>query len=262
MLDASEINPTEFWKILNSLKEKSEDPSTSISPQDWFAYFKDLMNKNYASNYSVNDSCKYLHCNNDQLNSDITAEEMMNAVKHLENKKASGLDCISIEMIKASSSILPNLYVDIFNTILRSGVFPSLWRENFIKPLFKGGDMNDPSCYRGIAISSCLSKLFTRIMFNRLDEYLENNNIICPEQKGFRKGMRTSDHIFTLKTLIDKYFKKNKYIFACFIDLKKAFDTVNRNTLLHKICQCNIRGNLFSVLESMYKKVSFSVDLP
>ena len=106
-------------------------------------------------------------------------------------------------MIKVSSSILPNLYVDIFNIILRSSVFPSLWRENFIKPLFKGGDMNDPSCYRGIAISSCLSKLFTRIMFNRLDEYLENNNIICPE-KGFRKGMRTSDHIFTLKTLIDK----------------------------------------------------------
>jgi hypothetical protein len=88
------------------------------------------------------------------LNSDITAEEMMKAVKHLKNKKASGLDCISNEMIKASSSVLPNLYVDIFNTILRSGVFPSLWRENFIKPLFKGGDMNDPSCYRGIAISS------------------------------------------------------------------------------------------------------------
>ena len=220
------------------------------------------MNKNYTSNYSVNDFCKYLHCNNDQLNSDITAEEMMKAVKHLKNKKASGLDCISNEMIEASSSILPNLYVDIFNTIMRSGVFPSLWRNIFIKPLFKGGDMNDPSCYRGIAISSCLSKLFTRIMFNRLDEYLENNNMICPEQKGFRKGMRTTDHIFTLKTLIDKYFKKNKYIFACFIDLQKAFDTVNRNALLHKIFQYNIRDNFVSVLESMYKKVSFSVDLP
>ena len=55
MLDASEKNPTEFLKILNSLKGKSEDPSTSISPQDWFAYFKDLMNKNYTSNYSVSD---------------------------------------------------------------------------------------------------------------------------------------------------------------------------------------------------------------
>ena len=179
---------------------------------------------------------------------------MMKAVKYLKNKKASGSDCISNEMIKASYSVLPNLYVDIFNTILRSGVFLSLWRENFIKPLFKGGDMNNPSCYRGIAISSCLTKLFTRIMFNKLDEYLENNNIICPERKGFRKGMRTSDHSYTLKTLIVQYFKKNKYVFACFIDLKKAFDTVNRNALLHKIFQYNIRGNFFSVLESMYKR--------
>jgi glucuronate isomerase len=78
-------NPTEFWKILNSLKEKGEYPSTSISPQDWFAYFKDLMNKKYTSNYSVNDFCKYLHCNNDQLNSDITAEEMMKAVSKQTN---------------------------------------------------------------------------------------------------------------------------------------------------------------------------------
>jgi hypothetical protein len=147
------------------------------------------------------------------LNSDITAEEMMKAVKYLKNKKASGSDCISNEMIRASASVLPNLYVHIFNTILRSGVFPSLWRENFIKPLFKGGDMNNPSCYRGIAISSCLIKLFTRIMFNKLDEYLENNSIICPEQKGFRKGMRTSDHIYTLKTLI-VFFSLNIFLFA------------------------------------------------
>ena len=59
-----------------------------------------------------------------------------------------------------------------------------------------------------------------------------------------------------------KYSNINKYIFACFIDLKKAFDTVNQNALLHKIVQYNIRGNVFSVLENMYKKVSFSVDLP
>jgi hypothetical protein len=49
------------------------------------------MNKNYTCNYSVSDFCKYLHCNNDQLNSDIKAEEMMKAVKHLKNKKVSGL---------------------------------------------------------------------------------------------------------------------------------------------------------------------------
>ena len=74
--------------------------------------------------------------------------------------------------------------------------------------------------------------------------------------------MRTSDHVFVLKSLIDKYFKQNKYIYACFIDLKKAFDTINRNALLHKLFQLNIKGCFFNVLESMYKQVFFSVILP
>jgi hypothetical protein len=56
-----------------------------------------------------------------------------------------------------------------------------------------------------------LSKLFTRILFNRLEKYLENNNIICPEQIGFKRGTKISDHIFSLKSLIDNFFKNNKY---------------------------------------------------
>jgi hypothetical protein len=103
----------------------------------------------------------------------------------------------------------------------------------------------EPSCYRGIAISSCISNLFTRILFNRLEKYLEINNSICPEQIGFKRGARTSDHIFTLKSLIDKFFKNNKYLFACFVDLKKTFDTVNRQALLFKLNRYNIGGTFF-----------------
>jgi hypothetical protein len=140
-------------------------------------------------------------------------------------------------MIKISCNVLYTMYVDVFYLILKSDKYPSIWRENFIKPLFKGGCANDPSCERGIAISSCLGNFFTRILFNRLDKFLEHNNIICSQQISFRKAMRTSDHILTLKTLIDKYFRKNKYICACFIDLKKAFDTINRKTLLYKFAK-------------------------
>ena len=102
-----------------------------------------------------------------------------------------------------------------------------------------------PHVTGGFAISSCLSKFFTKILHNRLENYLEQNDIICPEQIGFRKGARTSDHIFSLKTLIDKYFRKNKYVFVCFVDLRKAFDTVNRHALLYKLFRYNIRGNFF-----------------
>ena len=88
-----------------------------------------------------------------------------------------------------------------------------------IKPIYKGGGALDMNNYRGIVISSCFSKLFSRVLFNRLDKYLEDNNIIGSEQTGFRKHCCTTDHILTLKTLIDKAFKSSSRIYACFVDL-------------------------------------------
>ena len=79
----------------------------------------------------------------------------------------------------------------------------------------EGGGTSDQSNYLGIAISSYFSKLFCRILFKRSDSNIEDKN--C----------RTSDHILTLKTLIGKAFKSSRYIYACYVDLSKAFDTID-----------------------------------
>jgi hypothetical protein len=77
-----------------------------------------------------------------------------------------------------------------------------------------------------IAITGCLGKLLNSILNNRLDGFLLKNNIISPDQIGFTTKSRPADHIFVLKTSIDKYIYKRKKIYTCFIDLKKAFDSV------------------------------------
>ena len=87
-------------------------------------------------------------------------------------------DGISNEMLQLSIQVLANAYAYIFSQILRNGIYPSIWRENMIKPICKGGDTMDTNTYRGIAISSCFSKLSCKILFNRLDKYLEDNSII------------------------------------------------------------------------------------
>ena len=72
------------------------------------------------------------------------------------------------------------------------------------------GDPLNPSNYRGIEITSCLSKLFNSILNARLEKYILKNELIRNEQIGFKAGCRTSDHIFKLKTIIDKYLNKSK----------------------------------------------------
>ena len=93
-----------------------------------------------------------------------------------------------------------------------SGIFPQLWSVGYISPVFKAGDAGDPNNYRGITVCSCLGKFFTLIINERLTKYLDKNNIIYNNQIGFRKGYRTSDHIFVQKCLdrLNCYFKKWK----------------------------------------------------
>ena len=207
----------------------------------------------------------YTPCHNaysqDKLDAVISTSEIMKAVSALKNKKASGLDGITNEVIKTSMPELVQCYRQLFNRILLNGQFPDCWRNNLIKPLHKGGDSSDPSNYRGIAMSSCLSKLFCKIMDSRLQAYLEEYDIINRCQIGFRPKFRTSDHILVLTSIINKFVSKKKYLFTCFIDLKKAFDTVWRDGMFLKLKMYGITGKVLNVITDMYKEVKYNIKL-
>jgi hypothetical protein len=137
------------------------------------------------------------------------------ALKSLKNTKSGGLDLILNEFLKygAHSLILP--LVKLFNNILESGIFPDIWNISTISTLHKSDSLYDCNNYRGISIGSCLGKLFTKLLQYRNFSYLEENNLIEENQAGFRQDYRTTDQIFILKTLLNKYLhklKKNTYI--------------------------------------------------
>ena len=88
------------------------------------------------------------------LNTEITSDEVLKALKCLKRKKACGPDNVLNKMIIISCQFDVTVYVQLFNMILNTGVYPEAWRDNFIKPIFKGGSCNDPSNYRGIALTS------------------------------------------------------------------------------------------------------------
>ena len=109
---------------------------------------------------------------------------------------------------------------------------------NFRHQFFKSGTKIDPSNYRGICISSCLGKLFSSTLNydQRLLEHIQSRDILHKSQIGFLANNRTADHVLTLRTLIDKYVNCHKTkIYACFVDFRKAFDSVWHEGLLYKL---------------------------
>jgi hypothetical protein len=100
----------------------------------------------YTNNFNINNIPKELQsC--ELLNKEILAEEVVLALRSLKNKKSRGPDGISSEMLKMCCSFNIDLFVKLFNVILKSGVYPYIWRDNFIKPIFKSGCVSDPSNY-------------------------------------------------------------------------------------------------------------------
>ena len=185
------------------------------------------------------------------LNEKIKHIELQDALSKLYLGKSTSEDLISNEMLKNLCPLGQQCMLKIFNHCMDNGFYP--WHTSIITPIFKSGDPYNPDNYRAIAVGSCLGKLFSSILLTRLTNFKKQFCNDPIEQLGFKKGAQTNDHILTLKTLIDKYTKKQKIqLHTCFVDLKKAFDTVSRDLLLYKLVKLNIRGQFFAVIEDMY----------
>ena len=136
----------------------------------------------------------------------------------------------------------------LFNTILKCGYLPASWSKGMITAIYKSGDKSDPWNYRGICVSSCLCKLFCSILNQRLHNFIQERNLLRPSHIEFLPGFRTNDHIFSLRTIIDMnvtHTPKSK-LFCCFIDLKKAFDSVWHPELFKKLSPYGITGSVYN----------------
>ena len=247
-------NPKDFYKIL---KNKERPNSNSPSTDEFFNYFSHL-NKGEPNNDDVfdfnMDEVLNVVTDNDIINEKITENEIMQAISQLKLNKSAGVDRIINEYIKSTSTLLIPVYVKLFNTIFDNGVFPEEWHTGIIIPIFKNkGSRLNPENYRPITLLCCCSKLFTTLLNNRLNKFIEENNIISEAQTAFRKGYSTTDHIFTLHHLIDILKKRKKKLYCAFVDFEKAFDMVPRTLLWYKLLQNNINGKFFRIIYEMYQ---------
>ena len=200
---------------------------------------------------------------NEHLNQPFTLDELKENINKLKNNKASGLDGVKNEMIKCSSSIILDTVLSFFNLCLRVGIFSSSLCKGIINPIHKEGPRSDPESYRGICLMNCLTKLLCSMMNERVYTFLQNNQTINKAQIGFLKGNRTTDHILTLKAIINKYVHDGKgKLYACFVDFRKAFDSLSHQKLFLKMRKNGLNGNILKLLQNIYKNSSVKGALP
>ncbi|RUM94256.1 MAG: hypothetical protein DSZ28_04130, partial [Thiothrix sp.] len=162
-------------------------------------------------------------------------------------------------MIHCTKHVVQPLLLQLFNEIFKSGVFPQKWTEAIILPIHKAGSYDEPDNYRGIALTSILSKVFIQLLTCRLQTWVEDKGIQREEQAGFRHGYSAVDNIFVLHNIIQKYLSKQKKLYVCFIDFKKAFDYINRQVLWDILGGIGVQGRLLRMLKAMYASVQYCV---
>ena len=180
--------------------------------------------------------------------------------KNLKNGKCPGEDQILNEYIKSTKNIFLPIYEKLFNLVFDSGIIPSAWLEGIIRPIYKNkGDIKNVENFRPITILSCLGKLFTAMLNNRLTEFLDKNDKLSENQAGFRKGYGTTDHMFVLNSLIEIMKVSKKKLFCAFIDFSQAFDSIWRGGLWRKLLFNSVNGNFFTIVYNMYENIKSCV---
>ena len=188
-------------------------------------------------------------------------QEVEKLINKLKLNKAPGIDGISNYIIKLSIKTISSILMKLFNQCMDDGVFPDKLKIACIIPLHKGGEKTEPTNYRPISLLPLFGKIFEKIIETRLVKFLDKKKIITPHQFGFRKYYSTELAVTEIQNMLLKNLDENKVTCTIFLDLAKAFDTVNHGILLLKMEKYGIRGKALSLLKSYLQNRQHSVKL-
>ena len=224
-------------KFITNFKEKAELFNT------FFANQCTLLNN---SSVLPNNLAKLTNKSLDTVN--FSTDDISKIINNLDPNKAHGHDMLSIRMIKLCGNSICKPLSIIFNDCLKEGKFPSDWKKAHVVPVHKKGDKQCLKNYRPISLLPICSKIFERLIYNELFTFFTDNNLISPNQSGFRPGDSCVNQLIAITHEIYKSFDDGLEVRGVFLDISKAFDKVWHEGLLLKLSLNGISGNLVKLL--------------
>ena len=250
-----------FWEKWKKFGEyERTEKETKIPGEKLYSYFSNLHNETSQDNVIGLEPLHIEFRSKEKLNKPFSKKEFKNVIETLKTGKSEGYDSICNEMIISSPDVILELLNNFMNICLEKSMVPDSWIFELISLIHKKGNQTDLGNYRGICVSSALLKILCSLLNNRIQLFCTENGLINKNQIGFQKNCRTTDHIFTLKTLVKKYVTiGEEKLFTCFVDFQKAFDSVWHKGLFHKLYNNGISGKSLSLIFNLYSKTQCAI---
>lgn len=179
-----------------------------------------------------------------------TVSEISIMIDNLNCNTSAGIDGINPKCLKCVKNLIVHDLTNSINQCLEDGVFPDNLKIAKVTPIFKAGDRSEPGNYRPVSVLPILSKIFERVLYNRLMSFLNSINFLYDKQYGFRPKSNTLSATVDLVTDIKINIDKKKIALGVFIDLKKAFDTVSHTLLLRKLKDIGVTDTALKIFAS------------